>query len=115
MLTAYQLNELHKMSVTQLKEMYTKFKSQSKKKTKKEDLVQAISTMVALFNEMRQNLTGGQIKPHTIESYDKLNIVDLRQIHASFRRVLQCSKYNKDAYINCIINLARQMDYFVQY
>ena len=117
-ITTQQLNELHKLSLTDLKSQHKKLKSHTKKMSNKEDIIQQIQAIITEFNTFRTELSKKYkcaIKPHAVLSYDRFNAIDLRQIQSSIRQSLICKKYTKETIINSFIQLCKILDYFVQY
>ena len=116
--TRQQLTELHKMSLTDLKTQHKKLKLHTKKVSNKDDIVKSIQSVIDDFNVLRADLSKKykcSVKPHVVQSYEQHTSLDLRQVQASIRQALRCSKYTKEGIINCFIKLCKILDYFIQY
>lgn len=117
-LTSQQIQELHKMSLHELKSVHKQFKMYTKKMSKKEELSIAITEIVRTFEKIRCDLSmkyNCVIKPRGERDISNLTADDLRQIHTSFRHALRCGSFTKLRIICSLVKLSKQVDYFVQY
>ena len=117
-LTTLQIQHLHKKTVKELLEVYKEFKKHTKKVSKKEDLIKEINTLIELLNNFRINISKElkcSVKKYLKGNIEDMDAVDLRQAHASFRQALICNRTNKGSIIHSLLNLSKQINFFIHY
>ena len=118
-LTSQQMSELNKLRLQQLKNMHNSLKQQTNKTSKKEHLIEKITQLLTLFNNIKRKLSvhsGFNVKSYNVEKLATMTSVDLRQAHQKFRKSLQCgSNHSKQNIIACLTKLCKEIDFFVQY
>lgn len=105
------MEHLKNKSLVELKTLHKTLTTYTKKQSTKTKIIESINGLFKAFDD--------NIKPsvtrHVKEDIEKLSAVDLRQVHQKFRQTLHLKKINKTNIVQSLINLCKEIDFFIQY